>query len=214
MKYFKTSFQSGSFSKFPRFGFNLFANIYNAVDLPIPFVPTSPKTWPGLGVGSLCNLNVFYPYLWVTWFERSLGKLIILIAPNGQDFTHILHPIHKTSEIFAIADLLETWMQSLSYLLIGHFFLHSNWHFFGLHLSLLTMAILSLLSYIFFIYEGYYLFYYLFGMRRIFLLFNKFIFLILKFYQWYIFLFRWKNIIRNFGNILLYPAIISIYLFY
>lgn len=37
----------------PRFGFCFPAKIFNAVDLPIPLVPTSPKTSPGLGIGSL-----------------------------------------------------------------------------------------------------------------------------------------------------------------
>ena len=40
-------------SYFPRFGFCFPASIFNAVDFPIPFVPTNPKTSPGLGVGSL-----------------------------------------------------------------------------------------------------------------------------------------------------------------
>ena len=37
----------------PRFGFCLPAKIFNAVDLPIPFVPTSPNTSPGRGMGNL-----------------------------------------------------------------------------------------------------------------------------------------------------------------
>ena len=40
-------------SNFPRLGFNFPAKILRAVDLPIPLVPTRPKTCPGLGVGSL-----------------------------------------------------------------------------------------------------------------------------------------------------------------
>ena len=40
-------------SNLPRFGFCFPAKIFSAVDLPIPFVPTNPKTSPGLGVGSL-----------------------------------------------------------------------------------------------------------------------------------------------------------------
>ena len=51
------SVQSGGFSQFPKFGFKLPLKILSALDLPIPFVPTSPKTSPGLGVGNLCNLN-------------------------------------------------------------------------------------------------------------------------------------------------------------
>lgn len=37
----------------PKFGFNLPAKTLRAVDFPIPFVPTKPRTCPGLGTGSL-----------------------------------------------------------------------------------------------------------------------------------------------------------------
>jgi hypothetical protein len=37
----------------PRLGFSFPANTFSAVDFPIPFVPTSPKTCPGLGTGNL-----------------------------------------------------------------------------------------------------------------------------------------------------------------
>ena len=40
-------------SNFPRFGFCFPARTFKAVDFPIPFVPTNPKTSPGLGVGNL-----------------------------------------------------------------------------------------------------------------------------------------------------------------
>lgn len=46
----------------PKFGFCLPAKILSAVDFPIPLVPTSPKTSPGRGIGSLCNLNEFFEY--------------------------------------------------------------------------------------------------------------------------------------------------------
>jgi hypothetical protein len=61
LKYFKTSSHSGFSLKSPKFGFILLANIYSAVDLPIPFVPTNPNTWPGFGVGSLWSLKEFMP---------------------------------------------------------------------------------------------------------------------------------------------------------
>jgi len=37
----------------PRLGFNFPDRILSAVDFPIPFVPTKPKTFPGLGTGNL-----------------------------------------------------------------------------------------------------------------------------------------------------------------
>lgn len=40
-------------SYFPRFGFCFPAKIFKAVDFPIPFVPTNPKTSPGRGIGNL-----------------------------------------------------------------------------------------------------------------------------------------------------------------
>lgn len=58
LKYFKTSSQSGGSSYLPKLGFNLPAKIFNAVLFPIPFVPTRPNTWPGLGIGSLCSLKL------------------------------------------------------------------------------------------------------------------------------------------------------------
>lgn len=39
--------------KRPRLGFNFPARTLRAVDFPMPFVPTSPKTCPGLGTGNL-----------------------------------------------------------------------------------------------------------------------------------------------------------------
>lgn len=37
----------------PKLGFNFPANTLSAVDFPMPFVPTKPRTWPGLGTGNL-----------------------------------------------------------------------------------------------------------------------------------------------------------------
>lgn len=46
--------------KRPKFGFCFPAKIFKAVDFPIPFVPTRPRTSPGRGIGSLCSLNEFF----------------------------------------------------------------------------------------------------------------------------------------------------------
>jgi len=61
-KYFKISVHSGGSSYLPRFGLSLPERILRAVDLPIPFVPTRPSTWPGRGVGSRCSLKALAEY--------------------------------------------------------------------------------------------------------------------------------------------------------
>lgn len=137
------SFQAGGFSNFPRLGCKVPAKIFRAVDLPIPFVPTSPRTSPGRGVGSLWSLNELTPYLWVTSFCSSFGRLMILMASKGHLFTHKPQPIHSVSEIKQMTEVGSTSMQTLPALLTGQLFLHSCLHFLGLHLSGLIIAILS-----------------------------------------------------------------------
>lgn len=85
LKCFKTSSQVVFLfsSNFPKLGINLLPKIYKAVDLPIPFVPTNPKTYPLLGVGSLCNLNEFLPYL------------IYITLPMSCFFLHIFRKIYN-----------------------------------------------------------------------------------------------------------------------
>ena len=43
---------------FPKFGFCFPAKIFNAVDFPIPLVPTNPSTSPGRGMGSLNKYSI------------------------------------------------------------------------------------------------------------------------------------------------------------
>lgn len=51
-KYLKISSQSGGLSYRPRLGFSFPLRIFNAVLLPIPLVPTRPRTCPGRGIGN------------------------------------------------------------------------------------------------------------------------------------------------------------------
>jgi hypothetical protein len=98
-KYLNISSQSGGLSYRPKFGFNLPLRIFRAVLLPIPFVPTRPSTWPGRGMGSLCNLKLFAEYRWVTWVSRLVGRLMMWIAPKGHFFGQIPQPMHSRSEM-------------------------------------------------------------------------------------------------------------------
>lgn len=77
----------------------------------------------------------------MTWVSRLVGKLMMLMAPKGHFLGQIPQPIHRRSDMKAILDSGVTSMQSLPVLTTGHDFLHSCRHFFGLHLSLLTIAI-------------------------------------------------------------------------
>ena len=127
----------------PRLGFILPAKIFKAVDFPIPFVPTKPSTCPVLGVGNLCSLNEFGPYLCVVSFSKFLGRLMMFRASNGHFFTQIPHPMQRSSEMYAIFDVPPTSMHIFPIFTTGHAFLHSCLHFFGLHRSALIMAMRS-----------------------------------------------------------------------
>ncbi|KAK6200264.1 uncharacterized protein RJT21DRAFT_121162 [Scheffersomyces amazonensis] len=68
------------------------------------------------------------------------------MASNGHFLTQIPQPIHKVSEINAIFDAGVTSIHNFPVLTTGHPLRHSCLHFLGLHLSVLTMAILVPLS--------------------------------------------------------------------
>ena len=53
-----TSSQSGGLSNLPRLGLSLPLRILRAVLLPIPLVPTRPRTLPGLGMGKRWSLKL------------------------------------------------------------------------------------------------------------------------------------------------------------
>jgi hypothetical protein len=66
---------------------------------------------------------------------------MIMMASKGHFLTQIPQPMHSSSEIQANLLLLDTSMHSFPTFTTGHDFLHSCLHFFGLHLSSLTIAI-------------------------------------------------------------------------
>ncbi|KAI8895074.1 hypothetical protein BC833DRAFT_529850 [Globomyces pollinis-pini] len=65
---------------------------------------------------------------------------MILIASKGHFLTQIPQPIQSSSEIKANLSDGNTSIQSFPILTTGQPFLHSCLHFFGLHLSALTIA--------------------------------------------------------------------------
>lgn len=68
---------------------------------------------------------------------------MMLMASNGHFLGQIPHPMHSRSEMKAILLVASTSIQSLPVRTTGQDFLHSCRHFLGLHLSVLTIAILS-----------------------------------------------------------------------
>ena len=132
-KYFKISSHCGASDPYrPKFGFSFPDKIFNAVLLPIPFVPTSPSTCPGLGMGNRCNLKLLAPYRWVTCVSRLVGRLMMLMASKGHFFGQMPQPMQRRSEMKAILLVGSTSMQSLPVRTTGHDFLHSCRHFLGL----------------------------------------------------------------------------------
>ena len=73
----------------------------------------------------------------------------MLIASNGHFLTQIPQPIHNSSEMTATGSVGPTSIHMAPLRTTGHIFLHSCRHFFGLHLSVWTMAIRVSLSAIF-----------------------------------------------------------------
>jgi len=124
-----TSVQSGGSSNLPRFGFSFPLKILRAVLFPIPFDPTKPRTWPGRGVGSRWSLKLLAEYRCVIWDSRFVGRLMMVIAPNGHFLGQIPHPMHKFSDMKAIFEVGSTSIQSRPLRTTGHDFLHSCLHF-------------------------------------------------------------------------------------
>ena len=74
------------------------------------------------------------------------GKLMMVIASKGHFFTQIPQPMQSSSEIEAIFTNGVTSIHNFPIRTTGHDFLHSCRHLLGLHLSLLTIAILVWVS--------------------------------------------------------------------
>ena len=83
----------------PRFGLSLPARTFRAVDLPIPFDPSSPSTYPALGDGSPWSLNPFGPYLWMIPVLRSAGRFTSLTQFPGHFLARVRQAAQASSEI-------------------------------------------------------------------------------------------------------------------
>jgi hypothetical protein len=71
---------------------------------------------------------------------------MMLMAEKGHFLGQIPHPMQRLSEMKAIFDSGVTSMQSRPLRTTGQDFLHSCLHFFGLHLSVLMIAMRVSLS--------------------------------------------------------------------
>ena len=65
----------------------------------------------------------------MTWVSRFVGRLMMLMAPNGHFFGQIPHPMHKLSDMKAIFESGVTSMQRRPLRTTGQDFLHSCLHF-------------------------------------------------------------------------------------
>ncbi|MHA2344003.1 MAG: hypothetical protein ACXADW_19240, partial [Candidatus Hodarchaeales archaeon] len=70
---------------------------FNAVDLPIPFWPINPFTFPVFIIGKRKRLNPFLPKRCVSSLSSFSGVFIIVKAWNRQIFGQIPHPVQKFS---------------------------------------------------------------------------------------------------------------------
>jgi len=65
----------------------------------------------------------------VIWDSRFVGRLMIVMAPNGHFFGQIPHPMHRFSDMKAIFEVGSTSMHSRPLRTTGQDFLHSCLHF-------------------------------------------------------------------------------------
>ena len=117
-------------------------NIPTMVLLPMPFLPSSPVTWPFLGTGSLYRRKEFLPYWCTLSLPVSEARLTTVMASNGQTFTHMPQPLQTSSSMRALPVCSSTATQSAPDLLTGQYFTHSSPHFLGWQTSLSRTATL------------------------------------------------------------------------
>ena len=97
-------------------------------------------TSPFFGVGNLYSLNEFMPYWCILSDANSVARFTMVIASNGQTFTHIPHPLQSSSSICAFFISSLSTIQSAPDLFTGQYLMHSNPHFFGWQSSLSNTA--------------------------------------------------------------------------
>lgn len=78
---------------FPKFGFCFPAKIFNAVDFPIPLVPTKPSTSPGRGMGNLI-VQIYVDNHLHNLCKFNVPKLIPTITSNSKN-----HKVNSTGNM-------------------------------------------------------------------------------------------------------------------